>query len=148
MSQNIIVSSPQIDGNFIGQRSNKMASDTSQIDKEFKAPLADQNTVNESRPVADKESEVNQKSTSQAFSDREIEEALTVVSDFMSATSKNIDFSNDSSSGKTIIKIFDKDTKELISQFPSDKIISMAEKIKNLHQEIESTSGLLIDNHV
>lgn len=81
-------------------------------------------------------------------SEDEINNALGIVSNFMAATLKNIDFSNDSSSGKTVIKVFDKETKELISQFPSDKIISMAEKIKSLHQEIESTSGLLVDNHV
>jgi len=82
------------------------------------------------------------------ISEAAIQEALDVVSEFMSNSFKHVGFSNDSSSGKTIIKVIDKETQELISQFPSDKMLTMAEKIKNLHQEIEGYSGLLVDSHV
>jgi uncharacterized FlaG/YvyC family protein len=47
-----------------------------------------------------------------------------------------------------VITVTDKKTQEVINQFPSEKIISMAEKIQALHQEVESISGLLIDSHV
>jgi flagellar protein FlaG len=81
-------------------------------------------------------------------SEDEVNEALEVVSTYIKNAFKDVAFSNDTNSGKTVIKVTDKETQELISQFPSDKILSMAKKIKSLHQEIEAVSGLLVDRHV
>tara|TARA_R110002012_G_scaffold242832_1_gene417305 strand:+ start:5346 stop:5780 length:435 start_codon:yes stop_codon:yes gene_type:complete len=105
-------------------------------------------TLND-KGIAIEQTETNANSTlEKKISESEIQEALDVVSAFMSHSFKHVGFSNDTSSGKTIIKVIDKETQELISQFPSDKMLTMAEKIKSLHQEIESVSGLLIDSHV
>jgi flagellar protein FlaG len=81
-------------------------------------------------------------------SENDINKALEVVSSFMNSSNKQIAFSNDNTSGKTVITITDKKTQEVINQFPSDKIISMAERIQDLHREAESISGLLIDSRV
>ncbi len=78
----------------------------------------------------------------------DVEKALDIVSSFFQSTSKQVDFSSDNSAGKTVITVTDKLTQEVINQFPSEKIITMAEKIQALHQEVESISGLLIDSHV
>lgn len=78
----------------------------------------------------------------------ELTVAINIVSDFMNQPPRNVSFSQAESSGKTIVKIFDKDSQELIKQFPSEKIINMAERISKLHQEIEKAPGLLIDSHV
>ena len=83
----------------------------------------------------------------EAYED-DIIKALEIVSSFMKSSNKQISFSNDNSSGKTVITITDKKTQEVINQFPSDKIISMAERIQDLHREAESISGLLIDSRV
>jgi flagellar protein FlaG len=66
----------------------------------------------------------------------------------MNNTNTQVAFSNDNSSGKTVIIITDKETQEVINQFPSKKLISMAERIQDLHREAESISGLLIDSRV
>ncbi|MFT7005685.1 MAG: flagellar protein FlaG [Colwellia sp.] len=81
-------------------------------------------------------------------SSEEVEKALDIVASFLHSTSKQVDFSRDNKAGKTVITVTDKKTQEVINQFPSEKIISMAEKIQALHQEVESISGLLIDSHV
>jgi len=80
--------------------------------------------------------------------EEEVNKALDIVSEFMSNSNKQVAFSNDNSSGKTVIIITDKETNEVINQFPSKKLISMAERIQNLNQEAESISGLLIDSRV
>jgi flagellar protein FlaG len=74
--------------------------------------------------------------------------AIEVVSDFMNRPPRNVNFSQAENSGKTIVKIFDAESQELIKQFPSEKIINMAERINSLHQEIEKAPGLLIDSHI
>jgi uncharacterized FlaG/YvyC family protein len=84
----------------------------------------------------------------QDVSSEEVGDALDIVASFLHSTSKQVDFSRDNKAGKTVITVTDKKTQEVINQFPSEKIISMAEKIQALHQEVESISGLLIDSHV
>jgi len=81
-------------------------------------------------------------------SEEDINKALDVVSSFMDHSNKQVAFSNDNTSGKTVITITDKDTQEVINQFPSEKIISMADRIQNLNREAENISGLLIDSRV
>ena len=81
-------------------------------------------------------------------SEQEINHALEIVSNFMHNSNKQVEFSKDNSSGKTVIIITDKETQEVINQFPSEKIISMAKRIQNLNMEAESISGLLIDSRV
>ena len=78
----------------------------------------------------------------------EREKALEVVTSFLHNTLKQVDFSSDNNAGKTVVTVLDRKTQEVINQFPSEKIISMAEKIQALHQEVESISGLLIDSHI
>jgi len=82
------------------------------------------------------------------FSSEDVEKALDIVASFLQSTSKQVDFSSDNKAGRTVITIIDKETQEVINQFPSEKIISMAEKIQAVHQEVENISGLLIDSHV
>lgn len=78
----------------------------------------------------------------------EVEDAIDVVSSFINSTLKQVAFSHDSNAGKMVITMIDRETQEVINQFPSEKIISMAGRIKELHQEVENISGLLIDSHV
>lgn len=84
----------------------------------------------------------------QDITPEKLEKALDIVATFLHNTLKQVDFSSDNQAGKTVITVIDKDTQEVINQFPNEKIISMAEKIQSLHQEVESISGLLIDSHV
>jgi len=84
----------------------------------------------------------------QKIDSEEVEKALDIVTSFLHSTSKQVAFSSDNKAGRTVITVTDKKTQEVINQFPSEKIISMAEKIQALHQEVESISGLIIDSHV
>ncbi len=80
--------------------------------------------------------------------DKDIENALDVVSSFMKNSNKKISFSNDNINGKTIITITDEKTQQVINQFPSEKIILMAERIQELYEEAKTISGLLVDSRV
>ena len=91
---------------------------------------------------------IAQSAETQDVSAEDVEKALDIVASFLHSTMKQVDFSSDNSAGKTVITIIDKETQEVINQFPSEKIVSMAEKIQQLQQDAESISGLLIDSHV
>lgn len=77
-----------------------------------------------------------------------VEEAVESVASFVNSVSKNVDFLVDEDSGRTIIKVVDVQNQELIRQFPSDEIISMANRIKELQEQITSKTGLFLDENV
>ena len=66
----------------------------------------------------------------------------------MNQPPRNINFTRDNDSGKTVIKVFDIESQELIKQFPSEELISIAQKIQALHQEVGEKSGILLDKTV
>jgi len=78
----------------------------------------------------------------------QLEQAIAVVSEFMNQPPRNINFTRDSDSGKTVIKVFDIESQELIKQFPSEELISIAQKIQALHQEVGEKAGILLDKTV
>ena len=78
----------------------------------------------------------------------QLEQAITVVSDFMNQPPRNVNFTKDNDSGKTVIKVFDIESQELIKQFPSEELISIAQKIQALHQEVGGKVGILLDKTI
>jgi flagellar protein FlaG len=129
--ENSLVAQPSVQGNAAKANDNLIEQTSkSEQDKKF--------TVQKSQSLEVKEE----------VSNVEVEEALEVVSSFINSTLKQVAFSRDNNAGKMVITMIDKETNEVINQFPSEKIISMAERIKELHQEVENISGLMIDSHV
>lgn len=78
----------------------------------------------------------------------ELESAFEIVSDFMKLYNRNVNFSLDEESDKTIIKVFDSDSKELIKQFPSEDLLELARKIYDVRQDIDLKSGIFLDEKV
>lgn len=91
---------------------------------------------------------VNVKELSKEEEAKSLTEAIEVVSDFINRPLQNVNFLQDESSGKTIIKVFDTHSKELIKQFPSDEVIEMAKKVRSLQMEIGEKTGMLVDHEV
>lgn len=142
MSHNINTVPANMENSFVAQsseQSNVVEKNTTLVEQITEVELDDKLAVQKEEAVEAEKEEL---------SEAEIQNALDIVASFVNSTTKQVDFSNDSSSGKMVIKVSDRETQEVIQQFPSEKIISMAEKIKELHQEMQSISGLLIDSHI
>jgi uncharacterized FlaG/YvyC family protein len=80
--------------------------------------------------------------------EKEIDLAIAVVSNFINQPPRNVNFTKDTDSGKTVIKVFELESQELIKQFPSEELISIAQKIKALQQEVGEKAGILFDAKV
>jgi len=77
-----------------------------------------------------------------------LDEALNVVTNFLQLSTQNVNFEKDETSDKTIIKVFDGQSKDLIKQFPSEEVIDIANKILALRQDIGIKTGILLDEKV
>ncbi|MCF8150239.1 MAG: flagellar protein FlaG [Burkholderiaceae bacterium] len=85
----------------------------------------------------------NQSSQAQPASDRaQVEEAVAKVKVQIQAVSRNsLDFSIDDSTGKTVVRITDHETGEMIRQIPSQEMLDIA-------RSIDRMQGILVQQKV
>lgn len=85
------------------------------------------------KPVADKKESYldmpitvhGQKDENNSSSDQ-IQKAVDQIEKFTQTLARNLTFSIDEDTGKTIVKVTDTQTKEVIRQIPSEEVISIA----------------------
>lgn len=68
---------------------------------------------------------------------QELEEAVKQVNDFLKPINNSIQFNLDDDTGKTIVKVIDLATKDVIRQFPSEEMLGIA-------KAIDKMKGLLV----
>ena len=67
----------------------------------------------------------------------ELDKAVKAVDDFVNAVNNSLQFSVDSDTGKTVVKVIDSATKEVIKQFPSEEMLAIA-------KALDGIKGLLV----
>jgi flagellar protein FlaG len=67
----------------------------------------------------------------------QVQQAMRLVAEQVQAKANSLEFSIDKSTGTTVVKIVDTQTRQVIRQIPSQEIIDIA-------QSIESQQGLLL----
>lgn len=68
---------------------------------------------------------------------KELEDAVKAANDFLKPINNSIQFNLDDDTGKTIVKVIDLATKDVIRQFPSEEMLSIA-------KAIDKMKGLLV----
>src|SRR4051812_42364755 len=58
--------------------------------------------------------------------DIEVEKAVSTLNDFTAMVAQDVRFSVDEDSGKTVVKVVDTNTQEVLRQFPSAEALSIA----------------------
>ena len=96
------------------------------------------------------QAEVSKASTSESVSGAKVAEqskgekldhSVRNLNDFVQSVKRNLQFSIDSDSGRTVVKVIDADTDKVIRQIPSEEVLSMARRLEE--QAGEMASGLL-----
>lgn len=81
------------------------------------------------RPAEDRPAD---KAQSAAPSRDALESAAKAVQDFVKPMSGNLEFTLDEDTGRTVIKVIDSSTKELIRQIPSEEMLEIAKALDRL----------------
>jgi flagellar protein FlaG len=63
------------------------------------------------------------------LSHKEVLEAVQNLNDFVQNTRKELNFTVDEQTGKTIVKVIDHETKDVIRQIPAEEILDVARRI-------------------
>lgn len=87
-------------------------------------------------PAADKSAVAKAQNNDQPAAN-EVEQAVKTLNDFTAMVAQDVRFSMDEESGKTIVKVVDTATQEVLRQFPSVEALSIA-------RSIDKMQGLLI----
>jgi flagellar protein FlaG len=68
-------------------------------------------------------------------------QAVVDLNDYVQRVGRDLHFSLDKESGKTIIKVLNSETKELVRQIPADEVLALAEILEQTNDLI--STGLL-----
>lgn len=66
-----------------------------------------------------------------ALSTDQVKEAVSRINEYIQQTERVLDFQLDEDSGKTVVKVYDKSSAELIRQIPSELALELAQKLND-----------------
>lgn len=72
-----------------------------------------------------------------SISREQLNSAVKATKDFVGTVNSSLEFSVDDDTGSTVVKILDKETKEVIRQIPSEEMLSIA-------KALDTIKGLLL----
>jgi flagellar protein FlaG len=121
---------------------NTAGKDLSLAEVNKKAEVAFEQAIKSDKAKEDK-SDAELQAESEVISD-----AMKTISEFISMPIRTVNFTQDDGSEKTVIKIYDSESNELIKQFPSEEILLIAQRIVELQQDISQKTGILLDESI
>lgn len=83
-----------------------------------------------------------------AMSKESLADAINMLNQVPVIKERNLSFSVDDLSGRSVIKLRDKKTDEVIKQIPSEELLKVAQDVKKLQEQMGLSIGLLVDNKV
>lgn len=81
-------------------------------------------------------------------SEAEVEQALSIVNKAAVFEQRSLTFTMDEDSGRTVVKVIDKNTDQMIRQIPSEELLKVSQEIKKLQEEMGQSLGLLVNSKV
>ena len=77
-----------------------------------------------------------------------IESAVAEISEFVQSQNRSLAFSIDESSQRSVVKVTDTDSGEVIRQIPSEEVLALSERIKELQTDVGTAVGVLFNRQV
>ncbi|MFA3790635.1 flagellar protein FlaG [Aliiglaciecola sp. SL4] len=113
-------------------------SEQSQLRNEQKSVAASAQNDQENQREADNNVSINEDSVN-------IESAVSEISDFLQTSNRQLSFSVDEKSERQVVKVTDSESGEVIRQIPTEEVLALSEKIKDLQSDVGSAVGVLFN---
>ncbi len=85
---------------------------------------------------------------SETFAKKPLNQAISVMESFLQVQNRNLTFSVDEDTDRSVVTVLDANSGDVIRQIPSEDVLALAERIQELQQDIGSSVGVFIDNQV
>lgn len=77
---------------------------------------------------------------------QDLEKLVEALNKFMKSTQRSLQFTLDNDTGRTVIKVLNKETNEIVRQFPPEEILSIAKMItESLDEAVDANTGILLE---
>lgn len=70
--------------------------------------------------------------SNQPLTPKQLEKVAQQLQDFVGDLNRNIEFSVDKDSGRDVIKVIDKNTGDLLKQYPSEEVLTLVSKLSDM----------------
>ena len=115
----------------------------------LKARQAEQDEkLNVSAAQADKSTEevsAEEVSTEEVSSPETIARAVAEISEFVQAQNRHLTFSIDEGSQRAVVKVTDAESGDVIRQIPSEEVLLLSERIRDLQSDVGAAVGILFN---
>ncbi|MED5526709.1 flagellar protein FlaG [Gallaecimonas pentaromativorans] len=91
---------------------------------------------------------VSGKEDTPADTRQSLSDAVQVLAEFVNLRGHNLNFSTDESSGRTVVKVLDAQTGDVIRQIPSEEVLKTADRVRQLREELGAKIGIFLDSNV
>lgn len=96
------------------------------------APAAKQEIAAEQVPVQPSHIQATARETQQQPNSRQLHNAVDQVNKTIQTLSNDVQFTVDKETGKDIVKVVDRETREVIRQIPSEEMVAIAKRLDEL----------------
>ncbi|MDO6568455.1 flagellar protein FlaG [Alteromonas sp. 1_MG-2023] len=79
---------------------------------------------------------------------RQLAEALSEVESFLQVQNRNLAFSIDEETERSVVTVKDSQSGDVIRQIPSEEVLAIAERIQDLQQDVGDSIGLFVNNRI
>lgn len=66
----------------------------------------------------------------------QVEQSVAQIADYVQSIQRNLSFSLDENTGRTVLTVTDTETDEVIRQLPSEEVLKLAQKLNELQQQL------------
>lgn len=70
--------------------------------------------------------------TARRESSAAVDDAVSRINDFVQVVQRDLQFSVDDATGRTVVKVIDSETDQVVRQIPADEILAIAENLQEL----------------
>ena len=77
----------------------------------------------------------------QAVSAEELQKVVEQLNDHVQMVQRDLQFSVDDASGKTVIRVVNSETAELVRQIPSEEVLQISRSLK---EQVDGITGLIV----
>lgn len=78
----------------------------------------------------------------------QLEEAVAKVESFLKVQNRDLAFTIDDDTKRSVVTVKDSSSGDVIRQIPSEEVLKLAERIQELQQDVGNSVGVFINNQV
>jgi flagellar protein FlaG len=100
--------------------------------------------------VPEEGKELPQQATENTVNVNEVRDAVSQINDFVQTVQRDLSFNLNEESGRTVIRVIDSKSGELIRQIPSDEVLAIASHLRDVSANAlnEVPQGLLFSDSI